>query len=164
MVHNKDHCQALRNVWIGLMIPISLLCGSQQRPLSGTTQCVDWSDDSYFMFNLCKTNKLILNFRKQSKGPEKTTIHDQEVENVTKYKYLGTVFDNKVRWDDNTGIIVKKCQQRLHFRRKLNSFSVDKTILNMFYFVFHLSAGISIRMLRTGTGPAYRRLYVSAPT
>ena len=24
-----------------------------------------------------------------------------EVETVTKYKYLGTVFDNKFRWDDN---------------------------------------------------------------
>ena len=41
-----------------------------------------------------------------------------------------TVFDNKLRWDDN---IVKKCQQRMYFLRKLNSIYVDKTILNMFY-------------------------------
>ena len=41
----------------------------------------------------------------------KNTIHDQKVEIVTTYKYLGTVFDNKLRWDDNTGIIIKKCQQ-----------------------------------------------------
>ena len=46
----------------------------------------------------------------------------------TKGKYLGTLFDNKLRWDDNTGIIVKKCQQRLYFLRKVNSISVDKTI------------------------------------
>ena len=31
-----------------------------------------------------------------------TIIHDREVEIVLKYKYLGTVFDDKLRWDDNT--------------------------------------------------------------
>ena len=32
---------------------------------------------------------------------EKNTIHDQEVDIVTKYKYLATVIDNTLRWDDN---------------------------------------------------------------
>ena len=43
------------------------------------------------------------------------------------------MFDTKLRWDDHTEVIIKKCQQRLYFLIKFNSFSVDNTILNLFY-------------------------------
>ena len=52
---------------------------------------------------------------------------------VSKYKYLGTIFDDKLKWDDNTEVIVKKGQQRLYLLRKLNYFSVDQNILTLFY-------------------------------
>ena len=112
---------------------LSLLSGSQHDHGLALRDFVEWCDDSYLKFNVCKTKELVTDFRKHSQSPEKTTIHDQEVEIVTKYKYLGTVFDNKLRWDDNTEVIIKKCQQRLYFLRKLNSFSIDNTILNLFY-------------------------------
>ncbi|KAJ8375795.1 hypothetical protein SKAU_G00063750 [Synaphobranchus kaupii] len=40
------------------------------------------------------------------------------------YKYLGTVFDDKLqqRFEANTEVIIKKCQQRQYFLRKLHSF------------------------------------------
>ena len=107
---------------------LSLFFGSQQDHGPALRDLVEWCDDSYLKFKVCKTKELVIDVRNHSQGPEKTTIHDQEVEIVTKYTYLGTVFDNKVRYDDNTEVIVKKCQQRLYFLRKLNSFSVDKTI------------------------------------
>ena len=52
----------------------------------------------------------------------KTIIHNNEVEIVSKYnyKYLGTIFDDKLKWDDNTEEIVKKGQQWLYLLRKLN--------------------------------------------
>ena len=90
-------------------------------------------DDSYLKFNVCQVKELEIDFFRKYSEVLKNTIYDQEVEIVTKYKYLGTVFNNKLRCDDNTGIIVNKCQQRLYSLRKLNSCSVDKTILNMFY-------------------------------
>ena len=40
--------------------------------------------------------------------PGKTIIHNNEVEIVSKYKYLGIIFDDKLKWDDNTEEIVKK--------------------------------------------------------
>ena len=49
----------------------------------------------------------------------KTIIHNNEAEIVNKYKYLGTIFDDKLKWDDNTEEIVKKGQQRLYLLRKL---------------------------------------------
>ena len=112
---------------------LSLLFGSQQDHGPALRNFIKWCDDSYLKFNACKTKELVIDFRKHNQSPGKTTIHDQKVEIVTKYKYLGTVFDNKLRWDDNTEVIVKKCQQRLYFLRKLNSFCVDKTMLNLFY-------------------------------
>ena len=67
------------------------------------------------------TKELVTDFRKHSQSPEKTTIHDQ-LEIATKYSYLSTMFENKLMWDDNTEIIVKKYQQRLCFLKNLNSY------------------------------------------
>ena len=88
----------------------------------------------YLELNIAKTKEMIIDFRKkQCCEPVKTIIHSQEVEIVTKYKYLGTIFDDKLSFDINTDEIVKKCRRRLYFLRKLNSFSVNKTILTLFY-------------------------------
>ena len=76
---------------------------------------------------------MIVDFRKQEHGPGKIFIHDNEVEIVSKYKYLGTIFDHKLKWNDNTEAIVTKGQQRLNLLRKQNSFSVDRKILTLFY-------------------------------
>ena len=48
---------------------------------------------------------------------------------VQTYKYLGTVFDDRLRFSDSTD--VKKAQQRLCC--KLNSFRVDQRVLTTFY-------------------------------
>ena len=57
---------------------------------------------------------MIVDFRKQEHSPGKTINHNNEVEIVSKYKYLGTIFDDQLKWDDNTEEIVKKGQQRLN--------------------------------------------------
>ena len=67
---------------------------------------------------------------------KKALIHNKEIEIVDSYKYLGTTFDAKLKWEENTQLITRKCQQRIYFLRKLASFSVDKTILNLFYSSF----------------------------
>ena len=75
---------------------------------------------------------MIVDFRRQEHSSGKTTIYNNEVKIVSKYKYLGTIFD-KLKWDDNTEEIVKKGQQRLYLLQKLNYFSVDQKILTLFY-------------------------------
>ena len=76
---------------------------------------------------------MIVDCRRQEHSPGKTLIHNNKVEIVSKYKYLGTIFDDKLKWDDNTKEIVKKGQQLLYHSRKLNYFSVDQKILTLFY-------------------------------
>ena len=112
---------------------LSLLQGSEQDHGPALTEFVDRGDNSYLDLNVTKTKEMIVDFRRQEHSPGKTIIHNNEVEIVSKYKYLGTIFDDKLKWDDNTEEIVKKGQQRLYLLRKLNYFSVDQTILSLFY-------------------------------
>ncbi len=65
--------------------------------------------------------------------PSKVVIAGKEVEKVSSYKYLGTLIDDKLRWVENTNLIISKAQKRLYLLRKLKSFEVDKSILIMFY-------------------------------
>ena len=97
------------------------------------TEFVYWCDNSYLDLNVTKTKEKIVHFRRQEHSPGKTIIHNNEVEIVSKYKYLGTVFDDKLKWDDNTEEIVKKGQQRLYLLQKLNYFFADQKILTLFY-------------------------------
>ena len=108
---------------------LSLLQGSEQYHGPALTEFVDWCDNSYLDLNVTKTKEMFVDFRTQEHSPGKTIIHNNEVEIVSKYKYLGTIFDDKLKWDDNTEEIVKKGQQRLYLLRKLNYFSVDQKIL-----------------------------------
>ena len=58
---------------------LSLLFGYQQNHIPALRDFVEWCDDSYLKFNVCKTKELAIDFRKHNQSPEKTTIHDQEV-------------------------------------------------------------------------------------
>ena len=90
---------------------------------------------------------MIADFRRQEHSLGKTIIHNNEVEIVGKYKYLGTIFDDKLKWDDNTKGIVKKGQQRLYLLRKLNYFSVDQKILTLFFFTNPLLSVLSFSFI-----------------
>ena len=74
------------------------------------TEFVYWCDNSYLNLNVTKTKQMIVDFSRQKHSPRKTIIHNNEAEIVSKYKYLGTIFDDTLKWDDNTEEIVKKGQ------------------------------------------------------
>ena len=57
----------------------------------------------------------------------------QNIEIVHSYKYLRTIIDDKLSWDENTTNLYKKGQQRLYFLRKLNALHVDRNILSLFH-------------------------------
>ena len=60
-------------------------------------------------------------------------INGNVIEQVHTYKYLGVVIDDKLKWVEQASAVSKKINKRMFFLRKLNSFNVDKTILNLFY-------------------------------
>ena len=113
-------------------------------------------DQAHLELNVLKTKELIVDFRKNRPVSEVSIIHGANVEIVTSYKYLGTIVDDKLKFTENAQAIVKKGQQRLYFLRKLKSFSVDNSIISLFYksFIlffcpFLLFVGFVISMSRT---------------
>ena len=76
---------------------------------------------------------MIVDFRRQEHRHGETFPHGQEVEIVNKYKYIGTIFHDKLNWDANTEAVLGKGQKRVCLLRKLKSFSVDEKIVILFY-------------------------------
>ena len=97
---------------------------------------IKWCDDNFLDLDVRQTKELITDFRNNSAEPKNSQIHGEPVGIVETYKYLGTIFDSHLKFDKNTESLVKRGQQRIHLMRKLNSFSVSKTILCSFYHSF----------------------------
>ena len=76
---------------------------------------------------------MIFDFRCLAAGVEPLVIHNHPIEQVSEYKYLGTVIDSKLNWNTNSQLRSSKANQRLYFLRKLKEFHVDIMILNLFY-------------------------------
>ncbi len=117
---------------------LSLLQGSESGHGDALSMFVKWCDGNYLDLNVQKTKELVIDFRKSGCGlsPVASIIHGEDVQIVDSYKYLGTVFDSKLKFAQNTESIVKRGQQRIHLLRKLNSFSVSEGILSCFYHSF----------------------------
>ena len=78
---------------------LSMLQGSEQYHGPALTEFADWCDNSYLDLNVTETKEMIVDFRRQEHSPGKTSIQNNEAEIVSKYKYLGTIFDDKLKWD-----------------------------------------------------------------
>ena len=97
---------------------------------------LSWCKDAYLELNVSKTKEMCVDFRKSSPVPLNSVVHGQPVDLVTSYKYLGTTFDSKLRFDVNCDILCKKGQQRLYCLRRLANFQIDKSLMRMFYCSF----------------------------
>ena len=68
---------------------------------------------------------------KNRRVPDPIIIDAENVAGVEEYKYLGFMIDNQLKGSANTNMVVKKCNQRLHFLRFLNN--IDRNIISLFY-------------------------------
>jgi len=63
-------------------------------------------------------------------------IHGKPIEIVEEYKYLGTIFDNLLKFTSNTEEKLRKFQQHQYLLTKLSSFEDNKNIFTMFYYSY----------------------------
>lgn len=78
---------------------------------------LSWCEDAFLKLNVSKTKEIGVDFRKSPPVPLNSVVHGRQVDLVNTYKYLGTMFDSKLknRWE--LWNICKKGQQGLlHFR------------------------------------------------
>ena len=94
---------------------------------------LSWCDNAFLQLNVSKTKELCIDFRLSPQSPRKSLANGETVDIVKNYKYLGTIIDDKLKFDLNTDMMYKKGQQRLYCLRKLAKFSIDKTLMKLFY-------------------------------
>lgn len=84
--------------------------------------------------NVSKTKELCCGGRdKASPLFQPLIMEGQTVEQVQIFRYLGTKMDTSLSFSQQTDLIFKKAQQRLHLLRKLRTFQVSKDILTLVY-------------------------------
>ena len=94
---------------------------------------VNWCDNNNLTLNPSKTKELIIDFRQNKPPMNPVLINNEHTEVVNKFKFLGTIISNDLKWQDNVTATVKKANKRLYFLRLLNTFNVNLNILNRFY-------------------------------
>ena len=63
-------------------------------------------------------------------------LEDHPIEEVSEVKLLGTIITNDLKWDRNTGEIVRKANARMELLRRLSSFNIDVQDLKTIYVLF----------------------------
>ena len=117
---------------------LSLLSGLSQHHSPAFHEFVKWWDNSHLELNVSKTKEMVVTFsNKQRELPVVviTTINGKPRVIVEKYKHLGAMFDNLLKFASNMEEILRKCQQQQYLLRKLNSFRISKDILTTYYYI-----------------------------
>ena len=112
-------------------------CLDQKSPPTAYLQYIQslvaWSDNSFLDLNINKTKELCFGGT-QGTTKDAIRIKGQQVEQLSSFKYLGTILDGKPTFTENRDSIYKKARQRL-FRslRRLRNLNVAAPILVSVY-------------------------------
>ena len=81
-----------------------------------------WCKANFLDLNMAKTKLLLIDFRKQPPAVSPITIDGERVE---KYKYLGIILDNKLKFDSNVLNIYKKCHYIIYCLQRLRNIGIS---------------------------------------
>lgn len=93
---------------------------------------VQWFEEHNLRLNVKITKEMIFDPRLVG-DHSPILINEEEVEQVTSYKYLDIYFDFQLQWSHHVNYVCTGASQRLHFLRRLRVYGVDKTIMLLFY-------------------------------
>ncbi|KAG1663833.1 Patj [Nymphon striatum] len=94
---------------------------------------IKYAEQNFLEINISKTKELLIDFRRNSIEPCLVIIKNLQVERTSTYKYLGVIFNNKLKWDDHVDKILKKLNSRLYCLYKMKKFNVQPQILKLFF-------------------------------
>ena len=75
---------------------LSLLFNEETGHGSIVEDFVDWCDKSCLFLDATKTKDMCIDFRKDPPSQTDTVIHEDKLEVVDEYKYLGMIIDNRL--------------------------------------------------------------------
>ena len=100
---------------------VGLLSDGETDYRSDIDDFVSWCVGNCFELNVVKTKEFVIDFPSGVHHPTPVNINGQHIAIVHSYKYLGTTFDGKLRWDDNTKqtkIVLPEKTQGIAHRQK----------------------------------------------
>ena len=77
---------------------------------------------------------MIISFLHDEVDTPQLCIENIPLEPVTSFKVLGVTLNNKLKWQENTAIIIKKASKRLHIIRVLHRCGLSPSDLLVVYF------------------------------
>jgi hypothetical protein len=92
-----------------------------------------WCGRNYLSLNVQRTKEIVFDFGRKATVHPPVVMGSEEVKRVGEYKYLGTIIDEKLSWNQNVDNLCKRARKRIYFLKKLNEFQVDSTIQRLFY-------------------------------
>ena len=94
-----------------------------------------WFDSSFLELNVKKTKELCFgeDRMQDTSLARPCKIKGENVEQVTSFKYLGVILDNKLNYNCHVDHVCKKANQRLFLLRKLKHFQINSNILESVY-------------------------------
>ena len=93
----------------------------------------NWSKTNMLTLNPSKCKEQVIDFRKKSATPTRTSIGDNKIDIVSKFKYLGVTISSDLSWKEQIDLNYKKARQRMHMLSKLSNLNVSGRILSIFY-------------------------------
>lgn len=93
---------------------------------------VEWCDEHHLQINVGKTEEIVVD-PKSIGDHTAISIHNQTIQQVVSYKYLGVQIDRDMSWHSHVQNVCAKIHQRLHFLWRLRLFGVNRNIMMVFY-------------------------------
>ncbi len=93
------------------------MCYINKLALPVVDHFIQWCDASFLNMNASKTKEMFLDFRKKNVVAVLSAVNKgHQVEVVKEYNYLGTVFDDRLKFEANTDMIRWEALQCMYFR------------------------------------------------
>jgi hypothetical protein len=100
-----------------------------------------WLAASRLSMNISKTRFMIFELGHRASVADhvfdQISFQGQIVSRVTEYKYLGLCIDSRLNWSSHIGHITKKISPYIGVFRRISSYVVPETILNLYFSYVH---------------------------
>ncbi len=106
---------------------------SEQPYFNAINYTLQWCEDNFLNLNVTKTKEMIHDFRQSPPDKKSVTIDSKNVEKVKRYKYLGCIIQEDLKWESHITSQEKKCNKRLFLMRQLSNLNVDSEVLRLYY-------------------------------
>ena len=106
------------------------------RSLSNVKKVLDFADLQKMKLNLKKRKEMQLDFRINKTEIPSLTVDNITLEKVSTVKLLGVWIDDNLKWQTNTGRIIKNAVKRLFLLKTLKKYGASETDLKRFHAFF----------------------------